>query len=122
MKSYFASFIVVLAMLALAGCGESGSFPSPEQTPGWDPVEAYASSIKIEVTNLLNVAAQSPREVASQADATLESFNDEADAGQYADTIKQIKEKVTALAAGQGSVAELKELVARLPGRTPGGP
>jgi hypothetical protein len=117
MRSYSLNFFI-LAVFSIVGCGGE-THPSPEQTPGWDPVEAYAKAIKGEVTNLLAVAAANPQEVALQADATLESFDDGANAGQYADTIAQIKEKVSALAAGRGNVAELKELVAKLPGETP---
>jgi hypothetical protein len=69
---------------------------------------------------LLEEAAANPRDVATQAEVALESFNDDADAGQYAETIAQIKEKVNALASGSGNAAELKELVAKLPGEAAG--
>ena len=117
MRSYSLNFFV-LAVFSIVGCGGE-THPSPEQTPGWNPVEAYVKAIKGEVTILLAVAAENPQEVAGQADATLESFDDAADAGQYAATITQIKQKVKELAAGSGNIAELKELVATLPGETP---
>ncbi len=111
--------IVVLASLMLSGCGGGSGIPRPEETLGWNPVEAYAKSIKAEAMAIVALAASNPREANAQADAALENFNDSADAGEYAETIAQIKEKLKAMAAGTGKVAGLKELAAKLPGDLP---
>ncbi len=110
--------VVILAISLILGCGGDG-MPRPEDTPGWDPVEAYASSIKREVMTLVALAESNPREANSQADAALENFNDTADTGQYAETIAQIKEKLQAMAAGKGNATGLKELASKLPGELP---
>ena len=111
--------IIILALLTLSGCSGGNGIPRPEDTPGWNPVEAYAKSIKTEAMNIVALAATNPREANAQADAALENFNDSADAGEYAETIAQIKEKLKAMAAGTGKVAGLKELAAKLPGDVP---
>ena len=118
MNSRFFS-IVLLTLLTLSGCSGGNGIPRPEDTPGWNPVEAYAKSIKAEAMAIVALAASNPREANAQADAALENFNDSADAGQYAETIAQIKEKLKAMAAGTGKVTGLKELAAKLPGEIP---
>lgn len=118
MKTRFFS-IILIASLTLSGCGGGNGIPRPEDTPGWNPVEAYAKSIKAEAMAIVALAASNAREANAQADAALENFNDSADAGEYAETIAQIKEKLKAMAAGTGKVAGLRELAAKLPGEIP---
>lgn len=111
--------IICLVLFVFAGCGSDNGIPRPEDTPGWDPVTVYASSIKREVMAVVAVAESNPREATGQADAALESFNDTADTGEYAETINEIKEKLKAMAAGKGKATGLKELAAKLPGEVP---
>ena len=119
MKSTLFSTVALVAGILLSGCGSRDGMPRPEDTPGWDPVEAYASSIKRETMVIVALAQSNPREANAQADAALENFNDTADTGQYADTIAQIKEKLQDMAAGNGKATGLKELAEKLPGEIP---
>ena len=112
-------FSIVLLLTVIAGCGGGDGMPRPEDTPGWNPVEAYAKSIKVETLSIVTLAASNPREANAQADAALENFNDRADAGKYADTIAQIKEILKSMAAGSGKATGLKELAEKLPGDIP---
>ncbi len=110
----------LLAILSLSGCGGSGNgIPRPEDTPGWNAVEAYASSIRRETMTVVSVAQSNPREANNQASSALENFQDGVDAGPYAETIAEIKEKLKAMASGQGKATGLKELAAKLPGDAP---
>lgn len=101
------------------GCNSGDGIPRPEDTPGWNAVEAYASSIKRETMAVVATAESNPREAAAQADAALENFQDAADTGKYADTIAEIKEKLKSMAAGRGKATGLKELAEKLPGEVP---
>lgn len=111
--------IVIIALATFLGCSGGSGIPRPEDTPRWNPVEAYAKSIKAEAMSIVALAASNPKEAKAQADAALENFNDAADAGEYAETIAQIKEKLKAMAAGTGNATGLKELAAKLPGELP---
>ena len=110
---------VVLAMTVLLGCNGGNGIPRPEDTPGWDPVEAYASAIKRETMAIVALSQSNPRDANAQADAALENFQDQAATGKYADTIAQIKEQLKAMAAGKGKATGLKELAEKLPGEIP---
>lgn len=118
MRSRFFS-TMVLAAIFLQGCNEGNGIPRPEDTPGWNAVEAYASSIKRETMAIVALAESNPKEANAQADAALENFQDSADAGQYKETIAEIKEKLKAMAEGKGKATGLKELAAKLPGEVP---
>lgn len=111
--------VVSLALFALSGCGGGSGVPRPEDTPGWNAVNAYASAIKRETMAVAVLAETNPREASAQADAALENFQDTADTGEYKETIAQIKEKLKELATGKGKVTGLKELAAKLPGEVP---
>jgi hypothetical protein len=118
MKSFMFSF-VLFAMLVTLGCSQGNGIPRPEDTPGWDPVAAYASSIKYETMAIARLAESNPREANAQADAALENFDDSNDMGEYAQTIAEIKEILQAMAAGTGKATGLKDLAAKLPGEMP---
>jgi hypothetical protein len=118
MKSILCSYLL-LAMMFMLGCSKGNGIPMPEDTPGWDPVKAYVSSIKRETMSVVALAESNPREANAQADAVLENFDDSADTGEYAETIAQIKETLRAMADGKGKATGLKELAAKLPGDLP---
>ena len=111
--------LTLLATLGLITTGCGSRAPRPEDTPGWNAVEAYAKAIKRETLNVVAIAKANPREASAQADAALENFNDQAKTGDYTETIAQIKEKLQAMAAGKGNAAGLKELADKLPGDAP---
>jgi hypothetical protein len=113
MKSYLAAS-TVLAVFLLVGCGERTPTLAPSEVG--DPAEDFATAIKAEAMALIETANTDPEGIADAAEVLLESLEDISAAGQYSDTIGQIKEKVSALASGSGNASELAELVAKLPG------
>ncbi len=118
MKSLPIALLYIFVLLMI-GCDSGNGIPRPEDTPGWNAVDAYASSIKRETMAVVALAETNPREANAQADAALENFQDAVNAGQYADIIKEIKEKLKAMAAGKGKATGLKELAEKLPGELP---
>ncbi len=110
---------VLVALMTLVGCGGGSNFPRPEDTPGWNASEAYAKSIRRETMAVVKMAETNPKDANGQASAALENFQDAVDAGQYAATIAEIKEKLKAMAEGKGKATGLKELAAKLPGDEP---
>lgn len=112
-------YIVILMLVLSLGCGSDNGIPRPEDTPGWNAVEAYASSIKRETMAVVTLSETNPREANAQADAALENFQDNADAGKYKETIDEIREKLKAMATGKGKATGLKELAEKLPGDVP---
>ena len=113
MKSYLAASAALVISLLL-GCGDNPPPLEPSQIG--DPAADFAASIKAEVMALVELGKTDPSSVAEEAEVLLESFEDTEAAGEYSDTIAQIKDKVSALAAGSGSVGELAELAGQLPG------
>ena len=112
MRSFLAAS-VGLVVLALVGCGDG--LPPLDESQVIDPAEGFASSIRDDANALIELSRTDPGSVKDEAEVFLESFEDTSPAGKYSETIAQIKEKVTALAAGNGNASELAPLVAKLP-------
>ncbi len=110
---------VVLVVFTVVGCG--GGLPPLDESQVEDPAETFASGIRDEANDLIELARTDPGSVKDEAEVFLESLEDTSPAGKYSETIAQIKEKVTALAAGTGNAADLAELVAKLPADEEGG-
>lgn len=51
---------MILATALLQGCSEGNGIPRAEDTPGWNPVDVFASSIKRET--MASVACRIQRE------------------------------------------------------------